>query len=49
MKLAELLDDEDLVSFEEMLIDGWIKVDALAQLLIEEALFTGNNFYTGKR
>lgn len=38
--MAEKLDPSELVSFKELLIANSIQVDALAQLLIDEAIIS---------
>jgi hypothetical protein len=43
--MAEKLDPSELVSFKELLIANSIQVDALAQLLIEEGIISGNKFF----
>ena len=44
--MGEILDDRELVSFEEMLIANSIQVDALCQLLIEKGIITQEEFFT---
>lgn len=43
--MAELLDDNELVSFKEMLMANSIQVDTLAQLLIEKGIIAEEEFY----
>jgi beta-N-acetylglucosaminidase len=43
--MAEKLDEEELVSFKEMLMANSIQVDAVAQLLIEKGIITKEEFY----
>jgi len=43
--MAEKLDPEELVSFEELLVSNTIQVDAVAQLLIEKGFFTKEEFF----
>ena len=38
--MARKLDEEELVSFKELLIANSIQLDALAQLLIEKGMIT---------
>jgi len=42
--MAEKLDLQELVSFKELLMANSIRVDALAQLLIEEGVITDKKF-----
>ena len=44
--MAEKLNDNELVSFKEMLIANSIQVDAVAQLLIEKGIFSEQEFFT---
>ena len=44
--MAQELDENELVSFKEMLLSNSKMVDALAQLLIEKGVFTEQEFYT---
>ena len=44
--MAKKLNDNELVSFKEMLIANSIQVDALAQLLIEKGIFSEQEFFT---
>jgi hypothetical protein len=43
--MAQALNPDDLVTFNELLIANSIQVDALAQLLIEEGLISEQKFY----
>ena len=43
--MAEKLDQSELVDFKELLIANSIQVDALTQLLIENGLFTKEEFF----
>ena len=43
--MAQKLDDNELVSFKELLMANSIQVDALAQLLIEEGLISEQKCY----
>jgi hypothetical protein len=43
--MAQKLDDNELVTFKELLIANPIQVDTLAQLLIEEGLISEQKFY----
>jgi hypothetical protein len=43
--MAEKLDPNELVGFKELLIANSIQVDALTQLLIENGLFTKEEFF----
>jgi len=44
--MAEKLDQEELVSFRELLIANSIQIDALVMLLIEKGLITKDEFFT---
>jgi len=44
--MAEKLDDQDTVSFEELLNANSIQVEALARLLIEKGIITQEEFFT---
>jgi hypothetical protein len=44
--MAEKLDQDELVSFRELLVANSIQVDAMAMLLIEKGLFTKDEFFT---
>ncbi len=43
--MAEKLDQDQLVSFEELLISNSVQIDAVTQLLIEKAIFTKEEFF----
>ncbi len=43
--MVEKLDQDQLVSFEELLISNSIQVDAVTQLLIEKGIFTKEEFF----
>ncbi len=43
--MAEKLDEKELVTFKEMLMDNSIQVDAVAQLLIEKGIITEEEFH----
>jgi hypothetical protein len=43
--MAQKLDEKDLVSFKELLMANSKMVDALAQLLMQKGVFTGEKFY----
>ena len=43
--MAQKLDENELVSFKELLMATSIQVDTLAQLLIEEGLISEQKFY----
>ena len=43
--MAEKLDPEELVSFEELLVSNTIQIDTLTQLLIEKGFFTKEEFF----
>jgi len=43
--MAEKLDQSELVDFKELLIANSIQVDALTQLLVENGLFTKEEFF----
>ena len=43
--MVEKLDQDQLVSFEELLISNSIQIDAVAQLLIEKGIFTKEEFF----
>jgi len=43
--MAEKLDQSELVDFKELLIANSLQVDALTQLLIENGLFTKEEFF----
>ena len=44
--MGEKLDDQELVSFKEMIMANSIQVDAICQLLIDKKLITEQEFYT---
>ena len=44
--MAQKLDENELVSFKELLMANSIQIDALAQLLIEEGIITQEKFFT---
>jgi hypothetical protein len=44
--MAEQLDQDELVSFRELLIANSIQIDAMAMLLIEKGLITKDEFHT---
>jgi hypothetical protein len=43
--MAQKLDENEMVSFKELLKANSIQVDALAQLLIEEGIITQEKFF----
>jgi beta-N-acetylglucosaminidase len=43
--MAEKLDDNELVTFKELLMANNYQVDALTQLLIEKGIITEQEFY----
>jgi hypothetical protein len=43
--MAQKLDNEELVSFEELLVPNTIQIDAVTQLLIEKGFFTKEEFF----
>lgn len=43
--MTEILDDDELVSFKEMMTANSVKENALAQLLIERFLITEDEFH----
>jgi hypothetical protein len=43
--MAEKLDQDEIVSFRELLISNTIQIDAVTQLLIEKGFFTKEEFY----
>jgi hypothetical protein len=43
--MAEKLDQEELVSFRELLISNSIQIDAVTQLMIEKGFFTKDEFF----
>ncbi len=42
--MAEKLDSNEIVTFEELLMANTFQVDALAQLLIEKGIITNDEF-----
>ena len=42
--MAEKLDQEEIISFRELLISNTIQLDAITQLLIEKGYFTKEEF-----
>ena len=44
--MAQKLDENEMVTFKELLMANSIQVDALAQLLIEEGIITQERFLT---
>jgi len=44
--MARKLDDNEIVSFKELLIANSIQVDTAVQLLIEKGFFTQDEFFT---
>ena len=44
--MAEKLNDDELVSYDELLMANVIQVDALSQLLIEKGLITEQEYFT---
>jgi hypothetical protein len=43
--MAEIFDDDELVSFKEMMTANSVKEHALVQLLIEKSLITEDEFH----
>ena len=43
--MAEKLDQDELVSFRELLIANSIQIDAMAMLLFEKGLITKDEFF----
>jgi hypothetical protein len=43
--MAQKLDENEMVSFKELLMANSIQVDALAPLLIEEGIITQEKFF----
>ena len=43
--MAEKLDQDQLVTFEELLISNSIQIDAVTQLLIEKGIFAKAEFF----
>ena len=44
--MAQKLDENELVSFKELLMANSIQVDTAVQLMIEKGLFTEQEFFT---
>jgi hypothetical protein len=44
--MAQKLDQDELVSFRELLVANSIQVDAMAMLLIEKGLITKDEYFT---
>jgi hypothetical protein len=44
--MPQKLDENELVSFKELLMANSMQVDALAQVLIEEGIITQDKFFT---
>jgi len=44
--MAEQLDQDELVSFKELIIANSIEVDTLTQLLIEKGIITNDEYFT---
>ena len=45
LQMAEKLDQNELVSFKELLISNSIQIDTVTQLLIEKGYFTKEEFF----
>ena len=43
--MAEQLDQDELVSFRELLISNSIQIDAMAMLLVEKGVITNEEFF----
>ena len=43
--MAEQLDQDEMVSFKELLISNSIQIDAVTQLLIDKGIFTNEEFF----
>lgn len=43
--MVEKLDQDQLITFEELLISNTIQIDAVTQLLIEKGFFTKEEFF----
>jgi len=43
--MAEQLDQDEMVSFKELLISNSIQIDAITQLLVEKGFFTKEEFF----
>jgi hypothetical protein len=44
--MAQKLDQDELVSFRELLISNTIQLDVVSRLLIEKGIFTNEEFFT---
>ena len=44
--MAQKLDQDELVSFRELLISNTIQLDVVSRLLIEKGLFTKEEYFT---
>ena len=44
--MAEKLDQDQLVIFEELLISNTMQIDTITQLLIEKGFFTKEEFFS---
>ena len=44
--MGEKRDEKEIVNFEELLIANVIQTDTIAQLLVEEGVFTEQEFFT---
>jgi hypothetical protein len=44
--MAEQLDQDELVSFRELLISNTIQLDTVSRLLIEKGIITDEEFFT---
>ena len=45
-QMAQQLDQEELVSFRELLISNTIQLDTVSRLLIEKGIITDEEFFT---
>ena len=45
IQMAEQLDQDELVSFRELLISNTIQLDVVTRLLIEKGIFTNEEFF----
>ena len=43
--MAEQLDQDEMVSFKELLISNSIQIDAVTKLLIDKGIFTKEEFF----
>ena len=43
--MAQKINPEELISFEELLVSNTIQIDAVTQLLIEKGFFTKEEFF----